>query len=72
VAFVSENYLVIKAKRRDSSLARYRVRAEKDNCLHGDVEYFMAKNGDNIPRLVDKLLNNDFVMNRYTDPTYPG
>lgn len=68
---MSENYLVIKAKRKDSSLNRYRIRAEKDTCLQDDVEYFMAKNGDSVPRLVDKLLNNDFVLSRYTDPYYP-
>jgi len=69
---MSGNHLFIKAKRKDSSLASYNIRVEMDACLYADVEYFMAKNADNIPRLVDKLLNNEFALTRYTDPTYPG
>jgi hypothetical protein len=57
--------------RKASSFIRYAIRAQKDACLHDDVEYFLFMHGDNIPRLVDKLLDNDFVLSRYTDPTYP-
>jgi hypothetical protein len=68
---VSENYLIIKAARKESSLSRYRIRAEKDVCLHNDVENFIAKHGGNVTRLVDKLVNDDFALARLTDHEYP-
>jgi len=67
-----ENNLATKSVRRASSLKRYAIRAGKDTCLHNDVGDFLAKHGTGTARLVDKLLNNDFVLARYTDPTYPA
>ena len=67
-----ENNFINKSVRKASSLTKYSIRINKDTCLYDDAEDFMAKCGGNIPRLVDKLLNNDFVLARYTDPTYPG
>jgi len=67
-----ENNLIINSIRKESSLARYSVRAWKDACLHDDVEYFLTYRQENVSRLVDKLLNNEFVLARYTDPTYPA
>ena len=68
---MSENHLVIKAIRRDFSLAHYAIRAEKDKCLHDDVEDFLAKTGSGLDALVSKLINNEFSAKRYSDPKYP-
>lgn len=62
---------ITKSVRNASSLMRYAVRARKVDCLFIDVDEFITKHGDSIPRLVDKLLNNDFMSARYNDPTYP-
>ena len=67
-----ENNLITKSIRRECSLARYSVRALKDACLHDDVEYLMARRQESVSRLVDRLLNNEFVLARHTDPTYPA
>ena len=68
---MSNNHLIIKSIRKQSSFLEYRIRARKDTCLHDDVEDFMTRYDNNIPRLVDKLLTGEFVLERYTDPTYP-
>jgi hypothetical protein len=57
--------------RKEHSLTRYAIRFRKDSCLHDDVEDFMAKNGNRLDVLVRKLMNNDFTLSRYTDPSYP-
>ena len=67
-----ENYFITESVRKASSLKRYTVRARKDDSLFADADDFMAKHGDSIPRLADKLLNNDFVLARRTDPEYPA
>lgn len=64
-------YPLNRSIRKEYSIYHYAIRSEKDSCLHNDVDDFMTKHGDNIPRLVDKLLNNGFVLARYTDPAYP-
>jgi len=69
---VRENNLVTEAIRKASSLTRYSVRAKKVDCLHEDVTDLMLHSQLDTSRLVDKLLNNDFVLERYTDPTYPA
>ena len=66
-----ENYLITKSIRKASSLIRYEIRLYKDTCLHNDVGYFTAYRQPSVSVLVDKLLNNDFVLARYSDPTYP-
>ena len=66
-----ENYFITKSVRKSSSLARYSVRMMKDTYLHDDVEYFLTHRQQNVSQLVTKLLNNDFVLDRYTDPEYP-
>jgi len=72
VIFVTENnHLVVKAKRRESSLARYYIRAKRDACLHNDFEDFLSKHDTSLTRLVDMLLDNAFTKGRHTDPTYP-
>ena len=65
-----ENNLINESVRKASSLTRYPIRMEKDTCLHDDVEYFCLHRQKSITHLVDMLLNNDFVLARYTDPTY--
>ena len=67
-----ENNIVTKAMRRDNSLTRYSIRYDKDACLHNYVEYFMSKRGASLARLVDKLVSNELVLARYTDPIYPA
>jgi len=67
-----ENYFIIESIRNASSLKRYSVRIRKDTCLHDDVEYFMTHMQLSTSQLVDKLLNNVFVLHRYTDPEYPA
>jgi len=69
---MSENYFITESIRKASSLKRYSVRARKDTCLHDDLEYFMAHRHLSVSQLVDNLLNNDFVLTRYTDPEYPA
>jgi hypothetical protein len=67
-----ENNLIIKSVRKASSLTRFVIRATKSDCLHDDVENFLFRTQADTSRLVDKLLNNDFLLARYTDPTYPA
>lgn len=66
-----ENNFINKSIRRSSSLSRYAIRLHKDTCLHNDVEEFMTYRQKSVSDLVDKLLKNDFVLARYTDPKYP-
>ena len=66
-----ENNFINKSIRNASSLTRYSIRAKKIDCLHDDVEDLMIHSQLDISRLVDILLNNDLVLARYTDPTYP-
>ena len=66
-----ENNFINKSVRKASSFVRYSIRMKKDTCLYNDVEYFMMHHQASTSHLVDKLLNNDFVLARYTDPTYP-
>jgi hypothetical protein len=66
-----ENNLATVTVRKASSLTRYSIRAKKDTCLHDDVEYFGFHRQQSVSQLVEKLLNNDFVLARYTDPSYP-
>ena len=68
---MTENNFINNSVRKSSSLIRYSIRLRKDTCLHDDVEYFMMHHQSSISHLVDKLLNKDFVLARYTDPTYP-
>lgn len=66
-----ENNFITKSVRMASSLTRLSIRAKKLDCLHDDVERFLFRTQADTSRLVDKLLNNDFVLARLTDPTYP-
>ena len=66
-----ENNLIIKSVRRSSSFLRYSIRRRKDTCLHDDVENYLLHRQKRISCLVDKLMNDDFVLARHTDPTYP-
>jgi hypothetical protein len=66
-----EIYFITESIRKASSLKRYSVRTRKDTCIHDDVEYFMTHQQPSVSKLVDKLLNNDFVLARYSDPEYP-
>jgi len=68
---MGENHLIIKSIRKASSLARFSIRAKKNDCLHDDVVSYLFRTQSDTSRLVDKLLKNDFVRARYTDPTYP-
>ena len=67
-----ENNLINESIRKASSLTRFSIRAKKNDCLHDDVEIFLRSTQADASRLVDKLLNNDFVLARYSDPTYPA
>ena len=67
-----ENNLAIKSACEASSLTRFVIRAMMNDCLHDDVENFLFRTQIDTSRLVDKLLNNDFLLARYTDPTYPA
>jgi len=67
-----ENNLIIKSIRKASSLTWYAVRVKKDACLHDDVGDFMVHHQQTVSRLVEKLLNNDFTLARFTDPDYPA
>jgi hypothetical protein len=58
-------------KYNDYTYMRNKCRIKKDSCLYDDVEKFLAKSGNNVNNLVDKLLNNHFEHYRYTDPEYP-
>ena len=68
---MSRAYPVYISKHNKHSISRYIIRAEIDSCLHDDVEEFMANHGGRLDILVDKLMNNDFFLSRYTDPSYP-
>ena len=60
-----------RSKLKEYSLSHYAIRAQKDSHLHDDVYDFMAKHGGRMDDLVSKLLNDDFILSRYTDPSYP-
>jgi len=66
-----ENNLINESIRKASSLVRYSIRAKKTDCLHDDVADLLFHYQLDASRLVDILLNNDLVLARYTDPTYP-
>jgi len=66
-----ENNLINESIRKDFSLSRYSVRARKTDCLHDDVADLLFHCQLDTSRLVDILLNNEFMLARYTDPTYP-
>jgi hypothetical protein len=67
-----ENNLIIKPVRKASSFAQYAIRLKKDTALNDDVGHFITHHQQSISILVDKLLNNDFVSARFTDPSYPA
>ncbi|MDR0272980.1 MAG: hypothetical protein LBI27_06655 [Clostridiales bacterium] len=67
-----ENNLITKSIRKASSLIRYDLRVTKDTALHDDVQNFLLHRQESTSRLVDRLINNDFALARYTDPTYPA
>jgi len=67
-----ENHLINESIRKESSLTRLSIRARMNDCLHDDVETFLRLTQADTSRLVDKLLNNDFIMDRYSDPSYPA
>jgi hypothetical protein len=60
-----------KTKYNEYSYARYTIRIRKDSFLYNDVEDFMAKHHTSLNRLVNKLLEDNFFHQRYTDPEYP-
>ena len=66
-----ENNLINEPICKTSSLTRYSVRAKKVDCLHDDVANLMLRCQHDASRLVDILLNDELVMARYTEPTYP-
>jgi len=66
-----ENNLINESIRKASSLTRYSIRAKKTDCLHDDVADLLLHCQIDVSRLVDILLNNELVLARYTDPTYP-
>lgn len=72
VLFVPENNFINKSIRKASSLARYSIRAKKDACLFDDVETFWLHRQKSTSHFVDKLLNNEFVLARHSDPDYPA
>ena len=67
-----ENHLINESIRKECSLIRYSVRARKTDCLHDDVADLMLHYQLDVSRLVNILLNNELVLARYTDPTYPA
>jgi len=67
-----ENHLINESIRKDCSLIRYSVRARKTDCLHDDVADLLFHCQLDNSRLVDILLNNELMLVRYTDPTYPA
>ena len=66
-----ENNLITKSIRKASSLKRLSIRVKINDCLQNDVDNFLMRTQSDTSRLVDKLLNNEFVLARHTDPTYP-
>jgi hypothetical protein len=67
-----KTYPIYISKRKEHSMLRYAIRAVKDECLQDDVENFMTKQGGRLDYLVEKLLNKEFILSRYTDQSYPG
>ena len=67
-----ENNLINESVRKASSFIRYSIRAKKTDCLHDDVAELLFHCQLDASRLVDILLNNELVLARYTDPTYPA
>ena len=67
-----ENNLINNSIRKASSLTRYSIRAKKVDCLHDDVPELLFHCQLDISCLVDMLLNDELVLARFTDPTYPA
>jgi len=68
---MARNYPLNRSKLKEYSLSHYAIRSEKDSCLYDDVYVFMARHGGRMDILVSKLLNDDFILSRYTDHSYP-
>ena len=64
-------YPLNRSRLKEYSISRYAIRYEKDSCLYDDVYDFMAKRGGRVDDLVSKLLNDDFILSRRTDHSYP-
>ena len=62
---------VYRSKVKEYSLSQYAIRDRKDSCLYDDAGDFMVKHGSRVDTLVAKLLNDDFILSRYTDHSYP-
>jgi hypothetical protein len=71
VICVYRKYSKYKTKYNEYSYMRNTSRIKKNSCLHDDIEDCIAKNGNNLNNLVDKLLKNHFEHSRFTDPEYP-
>ena len=63
---------IYRAKYKEYNFDRYAIRIRLDSCLHDDVEDFMTKRNASLNYLVKKLLNDNFIHSRYTDPEYPA
>jgi hypothetical protein len=68
---MARSFPLYRSVRKEHSFAQYAIRAKKDLCLYDDVEDFISKHGGRLDVLVGKLLNDDFTLSRYTDPSYP-
>jgi len=66
-----ENNFITESVRKANSLTRFSIRATRNDCLHDDMSCYLSRKQLDTSRLVDKLLNNDFVLARCTDPEYP-
>ena len=66
-----KTYRVYISRYKEHSLARYVIRYNKDSCLHNDVEAYMGKHDISLSNLANRLINNHFALERYTDPSFP-
>ena len=68
---MGKKYPLYRSISNEYSVSRYAIRAGKDLCLYDDVGDYMAKHGARLDILVTKLIDNEFILSRYTDPSYP-
>jgi len=57
--------------RNEHSLAHFNIRSTRDTHLYDDIQDFLLKNNLSTYVLVDKLINQDFSLARFTYDDHP-
>jgi len=66
-----KRYPSYRSQRNEYSHYHFNIRSNKDTKLYDDIENFLTKRNVSTYLLVDRLINHDFSLARYTDHEYP-